>query len=46
MVIGTEIGLSPGDFGLHGDLARPLNFRPMFIMVALWNRADHNIFAL
>ena len=33
MVIGMEIGLSPGDFVLDGDPARPLNFRPMFIIV-------------
>jgi len=33
MVLGTEIGLSPGDFVLDGDPARPLNFRPMFIIV-------------
>jgi len=25
--------LSPGDFVLDGDPARPLNFRPMFIIV-------------
>ena len=33
MVLGTEIGLNPGDFVLNGDPARPLNFRPMFIIV-------------
>ena len=33
MVLGMEIGLSPGDFVLNGDPARPLNFRPMFIIV-------------
>jgi len=33
MVLGTEIGLSPGDFVLDGDPARPLNFRPTFIIV-------------
>jgi len=33
MVLGMEIGLSPGDFGLNGDPARPLNFRPIFIIV-------------
>ena len=32
MPIGTEVGLSPGDFVLDGDPA-PLNFRPMFIIV-------------
>jgi len=33
MVLGMEIGLNPGDFVLDGDPARPLNFRPMFIIV-------------
>ena len=33
MVLGMEIGLSPGDTVLDGDPARPLNFRPMFIIV-------------
>ena len=33
MPLGMEIGLSPGDFVLAGDSARPLNFRPMFIIV-------------
>ena len=35
MVLGTEVGLglSPGEFMLDGDPARPLNFRPMFIIV-------------
>ena len=33
MVLGMEIGLSPGDFVLNGDPARHLNFRPMFIIV-------------
>jgi len=33
MVLGMEIGLSPGDFVLNGDPARPLNFRPLFIIV-------------
>ena len=33
MVLGVEIGLSPGDFVLDGDPARPINFRPMFIIV-------------
>ena len=33
MVLGTEVGLSSGDFVLDGDPARPLNFRPMFIIV-------------
>ena len=32
MVLGMEIGLRPGDFVLNGDPARPLNFRPMFII--------------
>ena len=30
MPLGIEVGLSPGDFV---DAARPLNFRPMFIIV-------------
>ena len=33
MPLGMEPGLSPGDFVLNGDPARPLNFRPMFIIV-------------
>jgi len=33
MPLGVEVGLSPGDFVLDGDPARPLNFRPMFIIV-------------
>jgi len=33
MVLGMEMGLSPGDFVLNGDPARALNFRPMFIIV-------------
>jgi len=33
MVLGVEIGLSPSDFVLSGDSARPLSFRPMFIIV-------------
>jgi len=33
MVLGMEIGLSPGDFVSNGYPARPLNFRPMFIIV-------------
>jgi len=33
IVLSMEIGLSPGDFVLNGDSARPLNFRPMFIIV-------------
>ena len=33
MVLGTEVGLSQGDFVLDGYPARPLNFRPMFIIV-------------
>ena len=33
MVLGMEIGLSPGDFMLNGDPVRPLKFRPMFIIV-------------
>ena len=28
-----DVGLGPGDFVLDGDLARPLNFWPMFIIV-------------
>ena len=35
MVLGMEIGLSPGDFVLNGDPARPLNFRPKFIIVTV-----------
>ena len=33
MSLGMELGLSPGDFVLYGDLARPLNFGPMLIIV-------------
>ena len=33
MALGMEIGLSPGDFVLNGDPARPVNLRPMFIIV-------------
>jgi len=33
MSLGMELGLSPGDFVLDGDPARPLHFRPMFITV-------------
>ena len=33
MPFGMEVGLGPGDFVLNGDTARPLNFRPMFIIV-------------
>ena len=33
-----EIGLSPGDFVLDGDPARPLNFRPMFITIIVSRR--------
>ena len=33
MPLGMELGLSPGDFVLDGDPARPLNFWPMFIVV-------------
>jgi len=33
MVLGTEVGLSPGNFVLDGDQARSLNFWPMFIIV-------------
>jgi len=32
MPLGMEVGVSPGDFVLDGDPARPLNFRPMFII--------------
>ena len=45
MPLCLELDLGPGDFVLDGD-ADPLNFRPVFIMVALWNRVDHYIFAL
>jgi len=33
MPLGMEVGLSPGDFVLDGDPARPLNFWHMFIIV-------------
>ena len=33
MPLGTEVGLSLGDFVLDGDPAPALNFRPMFIIV-------------
>jgi len=33
MPLGMELGLSPGDFVLDGDPARPQNFWPMFIIV-------------
>ena len=33
MVLGMELGLSPGDFVLNRDPDRPLNFRPVFITV-------------
>jgi len=33
MVLGTKVGLSPGDIVLDGDPACPLNFRAMFIIV-------------
>ena len=33
MVLGMEIGIRPGDFVLNGDPARPINIRPMFIIV-------------
>jgi len=36
MVLGTEVGLTPGDFVLDGDPAHPINFRPLFIVAALW----------
>ena len=35
MPLGMEVGLSPGDFVLDGDPARPLNFRPMFIVIVI-----------
>jgi len=36
MALGMEVGLSPGDFVLDGDpTPRPLNFRPMFIIVVV-----------
>ena len=35
MPLGMEVGLSPGDFVLIGDPARPQNFRPMFIIVTV-----------
>jgi len=33
-----RVCLSPGDFVLDGDLARPLSFRPMFIIVIVFCR--------
>jgi len=33
MPLGMELGISTGNFVLNGDPARPLNFRPMFIIV-------------
>jgi len=33
MPLGMDVGLSPADFVLDGDPARPLNFRFMFIIV-------------
>ena len=33
MPLGIEVGLSPGDFVLDGYPARPLNFRPIIIIV-------------
>ena len=33
MPLGMEVGLSPEDFVLDGDLACHINFRPMFIIV-------------
>jgi len=33
MPLGMELGLIPGDSVLDRDPARPLNFRPMFIIV-------------
>jgi len=33
MPLGMEVGLSPGDFVLDEDPARPLKFRLMFIIV-------------
>ena len=33
MPLGMEVGINTGDFVLDSDLARPLNFRPMFIIV-------------
>jgi len=33
MPLGMELGLGPGECVLDGDPARPLNFRPMFIIV-------------
>ena len=42
MALGMEICLSLGDFVLNGDPARPLNFRPMFIIVCDFVRTLHN----
>jgi len=40
MPLGMEVGLGPGDFVLDGDLARPLNFWPMFIIVIVISLED------
>jgi len=45
MPLGTEVGLSPGDFVLDGDRARPLNFRSMFIIVIVIS-LDHCTFVI
>ena len=47
MPLDTEVGLGPGDL-LVGDPAprKKEHSSAHFIMVALWNRADHYIFAL
>ena len=33
MPLGMQVHVNAGDFVLDGDPARPLNFRPMFIIV-------------
>ena len=35
MILGMELGLSPGDFVLDGNPVRPLNLRPVFIIVIM-----------
>jgi len=46
MLLGMEVGLSPGDFVFNRDPA-PLNFRPMFIIViviSLEHCAMHSLY--
>jgi len=44
MPLGMEVGLSPGDFVLHGEWgpSPPLNFRPMFIIVIVIS-SEHSL---